>query len=78
MFMDARRGVGAAAGADRHDPFLRVGEESVPFLVGRCPVFLAGSGGTSAGDERPVRFDGFGGVDGFYSPSWCRCSCARR
>jgi hypothetical protein len=64
MFMDTRRGVGAGAGADRHDPFLEVGEEGVPFLIGRGPVFLAGPGGPSAGDEPPVRLDGLGVVDG--------------
>ncbi len=42
-----------------------MGEESVPFLLCRGAVFLAGPGSAAAGDERPVRLDRLGGVDGF-------------
>jgi hypothetical protein len=33
--MDARGSEGACAGADGHLPFLEVGEEGVPFFLGR-------------------------------------------
>ena len=61
--VDAWRAEGAGADADRQLAFFEVGEELVPFLLGRCPVFLAGAGLPAAGDERAVGFDGFGRVD---------------
>src|SRR5260370_11729886 len=65
--MSAGRGERAGAGAYGYLAFLEVREEGVPFLVGRGPVFLAGPGGAAAGDERPVRLDRLGGVDGLVS-----------
>ena len=53
-----------AAGADGDLAAFEVAEEFVPFLVGGCAVFLAGSSRAAAGDERPVGLDGFVGVDG--------------
>src|SRR5260370_27912842 len=67
MLMDAGRRERSGAGADGYLPLLEVGEEGVPFLVGRSTVFLAGPGGPAAGDERPVRLDRLGGVDGLVS-----------
>jgi hypothetical protein len=43
-----------------------VGQEGIPLGVGRSTVFLAGPGGPAAGDERPVRLDRLGGVDGLW------------
>ena len=63
MFVDAGRAEGAGADADGQLAFFEVGEELVPFLFGRCPVFLAGAALPTAGDERAVGFDGFGRVD---------------
>lgn len=63
VLMDAGGSEGACAGADGHFPLLEVGEEGVPFLLCRDPVLLAGAGGPSAGDERPVGLDRLGRVD---------------
>jgi hypothetical protein len=63
VLVDAGRAEGAGADADGQLAFFEVGEELVPFLIGRCPVFLAGAGLPAAGDEGAVSFDGFGGVD---------------
>ena len=63
--MDAGCPERAGAGADGHLALLEVGEERVPLLLGRGAVLLAGPDGSPAGDERPVRLDGFLRVDGF-------------
>src|SRR5215470_5018845 len=63
MLMDAGRAEGAGADADGQLAFFEVGEELVPLLLGRCPVFLAGAGVPAAGDEAAVGFDGLGAVD---------------
>ena len=44
VLVDARRAEGAGADAGGQLAFFEVGEELVPFLLGRCPVFLAGAG----------------------------------
>jgi hypothetical protein len=64
VLVDARGGVGAAAGADGDLAALEVAEELLPFLLGRCPVFLAGTNRATAGDECPVAVDDFLGIDG--------------
>ena len=63
VLVDAGRAEGPGADAGRQLAFFEVGEELVPFLLGWCPVFLAGAGLPAAGDEGAVSFDGFGGVD---------------
>ena len=66
VLVDARGGVGAAAGAESE--FGGVGvvaEEFLPLLLGRNPVLLAGAQRAAAGDERAVPVDDFLGVDGF-------------
>ncbi|WP_227998872.1 hypothetical protein [Nocardia australiensis] len=50
VLMDAGRGECSGAGSDRDLAFFEVGEEGIPFGVGGCAVFLAGSGSAAAGD----------------------------
>ena len=64
VFVDARGGVGAAAGAQGELAAFEVAEEFLPFLLGRHPVFLAGAQRSAAGDERAVPVDHLVGVDG--------------
>ena len=64
VFVLAGCGVGASADPEFDFAFLGVGEELVPLVVGDVAVFLAGSQGSAAGDERPVVFDYVRVVDG--------------
>jgi Inositol monophosphatase family len=66
MLVNARRAERSRAGANRHLPLLEVGQEGIPFLVGRSPVLLTRAGGTTPRDERPVRLDRFGGIHGLW------------
>jgi hypothetical protein len=65
VFVDAGCAEGAGAGAGGQFALFEVGEEFVPFGVGGCPVFFAGSCLPAADDEGAVSFDGFSGVDRF-------------
>src|SRR5439155_14373395 len=64
MFVDARGAEGSAACTSGYLAAFEVAEELGPFLVGGVAVFLGGSQGPPAGEERQVRLDGFFGVDG--------------
>jgi hypothetical protein len=67
IFVLARGSVVATTSSERHFPqFNRVGEEGVPFLVGRGAVFFARSGGPAAGDKRSMGFDRLSGIDGLW------------
>jgi hypothetical protein len=61
--MDAWCSEAACTGANGDLPFLEMGEEGIPFFIGRGSIFFAGTGGSPAGDERPVSFDRLGGID---------------
>ena len=73
MLVKTRRSERAAARPDRHLALLEVGEEVVPFFLGRGPVLFAGSGCTSASDERAMGFDRFHGVNGFVAHCCINC-----
>jgi hypothetical protein len=64
VLVNAGRAERSSAGADRHLPFLEVREECIPFRVGGGSVFFAGPRGAPTGDERTMRLDRLGRIDG--------------
>ena len=64
VLVDAGRVVGAAAVTDRDLAVFEVADELVPFLIGWCPVFLAGALRAAAGEESPMLVDHLLRVDG--------------
>lgn len=65
--MDAAGAIGACAVAEGDAAPLKMAEELVPFVVGRAPVFFAGTQGAAASNERAVPVDGFLWIDGLVS-----------
>lgn len=63
MLVQASGSVGSPAGPEGDPSSLEVAEELLPFHVGLSPVFLAGTGGTAAGDEGAVAVDDLLGID---------------
>jgi hypothetical protein len=64
VFVDARGGVGAAAGSEGKLAVFEVAKELLPFLLGRHPVLAVGAERSAAGDERAMSVDHLFGVDG--------------
>jgi hypothetical protein len=68
VLVHASGSIGPAAVAHGDPAALEVPEELLPFLVGGGPVFLAGAGRPSAGDEGAVAVDDLLGIDRLW---WC-------
>jgi hypothetical protein len=68
VFMNARGIESACAGANRQFATLELRKESIPFVVGWGSVFFARVCGSTAGDERPVRFKRLRRIDGLVAP----------